>query len=41
MRDLQSCVRPYAEYLSGVDLVLYSGDEVIVTVGGMAALFLG
>lgn len=31
----------YAEYLSGADLVHYSGDEVIVTVGGMAALFLG
>jgi aminotransferase len=31
----------YAEYLSGVDLVPYSGDEVIVTAGGMAALFLG
>lgn len=31
----------YAEYLSGTDLVPYSEDEVIVTVGGMAALYLG
>jgi Aspartate/tyrosine/aromatic aminotransferase len=31
----------YAEYLSGADLVSYSAEEVIVTAGGMAALFLG
>lgn len=31
----------YAEYISGADLSPYSEDEVIVTAGGMASLFLG